>query len=124
MILDPFDPNNLVFIDNREWRIYGDDNASRSANEASIKDLLSQIQQKEHLESIRTILIGVNETDAHMKTRLEAFKTNSNLDEYISMGDATKGKLAKLAKFVSQSVSSQSQALGTGGPSKPIDFTF
>lgn len=25
---DPFDPNLIVFIDNREWRIYGDDNAA------------------------------------------------------------------------------------------------
>jgi hypothetical protein len=36
----------------------------------------------------------------------------------------TPGKLAKLAQFVSQSISSTSAALGTGKGSKPISFAF
>jgi hypothetical protein len=36
------------------------------------------------------------------------------------MGNVTPGKLAKLAQFVSKSISSQSQALGTGGASQPV----
>jgi hypothetical protein len=59
-----------------------------------------------------------------MKSYLENFRINAGLDEYISIGDATAGKLAKLAQFVSQSVSSQSQALGTGGASQPVSFKF
>ena len=46
------------------------------------------------------------------------------ISQYIDAGAATKGKLAKLADFVSQSVSSQSQALGTGGPSQNISATI
>jgi hypothetical protein len=36
----------------------------------------------------------------------------------------TEGKLAKLAGYISQSVSSTSQALGTGGPSQNIAATI
>ena len=43
---------------------------------------------------------------------------------HIDVGDATPRKLAKLAAFVSQSISSQSQALGTGGPSQNIAATI
>jgi hypothetical protein len=41
----------------------------------------------------------------------------------IPSGDVTKGSLAKIAAFVSQSISSQSQSIGTGGPSQSIAAT-
>jgi hypothetical protein len=59
-----------------------------------------------------------------LKSYLDAFKRDAALDEYISAGDATAARLAKLAAFVSQSISSQSQALGTGGPSQAISATI
>ena len=103
----------------------GDDNSSDPKNTPkAIKDLIAKIRREEKLESLRTILIGVNDTDAYMKGKLQQFKDEAGLDEYISVGDATKGKLAKLAQFVSRSTSSTSQALGTGGPSQPVSFTF
>ena len=34
------------------------------------------------------------------------------------------GKLAKLAQWVSASISSTSQALGSGGPSQSVSFTI
>ena len=102
----------------------GDDNASKYTTPADIKKTISDIRREEKLESIRTILIGVNDIDSHFKQRLETFKNEAELDEYVSVGDVTQGKLAKLAQFVSQSVSSTSQALGTGAPSQPIDFKF
>ena len=42
----------------------------------------------------------------------------------MDIGDATPGKLAKLANFVSESVSSQSQALGSGAPSETLNLTI
>jgi len=104
----------------------GDDNASDNGknNPKAIKDLIAKIRREEKLESIRTILIGINDMDPYMKNKLEEFKRDANLDEYVSVGQATKGKLAKLAQFVSRSTSSTSQALGTGGPSQPVSFTF
>lgn len=103
----------------------GDENASDPNHTMSdIKNIIARLSSENVFESIRTILVGVNDTDSHMKTALDRFKAEAGLDEYISIGDATPGKLAKLAQFVSQSVSSQSQALGTGGASQPISFTF
>lgn len=103
----------------------GDENASDPNHSASdVKAMIDRIKQETVLESVRTILIGVNDSDPNMKRCLDDFKNEAGLDEYISMGDVTAGKLAKLAQFVSQSVSSQSQSLGTGGPSQPLSFTF
>ena len=104
----------------------GDDNASvKAANKPEkIKEVLDKIRNEEILESVRVILIGINDTEAYMKQRLDDFMKKGGLSEYVSVGDATKGKLAKLAQFVSQSTSSQSQALGSGGVSQPVDFTF
>jgi uncharacterized protein YegL len=102
----------------------GDNNASMNITTANIKEMIQKIKTEEILESIRTILIGINDTDAHFKARLEAFVKEAGLDEYISVGEVSAGKLAKLAQFVSRSTSSQAQAKGTGGPSQPISLKF
>ena len=57
-----------------------------------------------------------------VKKALEAFPKDAYLSQFVDIGDATPGKLAKLANFVSESVSSQSQALGSGAPSQAINF--
>jgi len=103
----------------------GEENASTKITDpAEIKKAIDRIRVEGIVESLRTILIGVNDTDIRLKASLEEFRQKAGLDEYISIGDASSGKLAKLAQFVSQSVSSQSQALGTGGVSQPVSFTF
>jgi len=102
----------------------GEENASTKADPDMIKKTVERIRKENILESIRIILIGVNDKDSSFKTYLKNFKDEAGLDEYISIGDATPGKLAKLAQFVSQSVSSTSQALGSGGPSQPVAFKF
>lgn len=111
--------NSIVFVITD-----GDDNASRGIYPSTVKETVSDIRKKEVLESIRIILIGINDQDKHFQGRLESFRKEAALDEYISVGDVTEGKLAKLAQFISQSVSSQSQALGSGGPSQPVDYKF
>jgi hypothetical protein len=78
--------------------------------------------QGEHIESLVTVLIGINAT--YCKQYLESFQVNAGLDQYLDVADTNPGKLAKLAAFVSQSISSQSQALGTGGPSQQIAATI
>jgi uncharacterized protein YegL len=103
----------------------GEENASDPNHSAAdIKQMIDRIKMENVLESVRTILIGVNDTDPRMKACLDSFKNDAGIDEYISMGDVTAGKLAKLAQFVSQSVSSQSQSLGSGTGSVPLSFTF
>ncbi|MDD4931772.1 MAG: VWA domain-containing protein [Candidatus Colwellbacteria bacterium] len=99
----------------------GAENAS-STTAAMVKEEAKKAVKGEHIESIISILIAVN---AKEYTReLKAFKDEAGMDQYIDIGDATSGKLAKLAAFVSQSISSQSQSLGTGGPSQSIAATI
>lgn len=107
-----FGVNAIVFVVTD-----GGENAS-VASMKMVKDEAAQAVRSESLESLVSILIGVNASS--YSTELARFQKEAGLSSYIDAGDATKGKLAKLANFVSQSVSSQSQALGTGGPSQQI----
>jgi len=109
---DDFLANGIVFIITD-----GMDNHS-TATPAMIKQEIKKARHNEDLESLVTVLIGVNAQDCSQW--LQEFKQEADLDQYIDVGEATRGKLAKLAAFISQSVSSQSQALGTGGPSQNI----
>jgi uncharacterized protein YegL len=108
--------NGIVFVITD-----GDDNRS-SATPRMIKEKITEATKGEKLESLVTVLIGINA--AQYQRELERFRQDAGIDQYIDAGEATKGKLAKLAAFVSQSVSSQSQALGTGGPSQNIAPTI
>jgi hypothetical protein len=76
----------------------------------------------EFVESMRSILIAVNSKDCARE--LADFNKQVGFDQYIEIENADKKTLLKLADFVSQSISSQSQALGSGGPSKAITPTF
>ena len=98
----------------------GEDNSS-AMTPAQIQSEIKRAHQKEEIESLIGIVVGINASSCQYS--LEHFCKESGL-KYIDAGDVTKGKLAKLAEFVSQSVSSQSQALGTGGPSKAISATI
>jgi uncharacterized protein YegL len=102
----------------------GEENDSAKCdNPREIKKVIDRIRSEKIMDSFRTILIGVNDSDKSLRAKLDAFKTEAGIDEYISIGDATPSKLAKLGQFVSQSISSQSQSL-MGLPSKPITLTF
>lgn len=103
----------------------GVENSSNKYNRASdIKDALKRIRRDESLESIRAILIGINDDDSSIRTFLDEFHKDAGFDEYISLGQVSANKLAKLANWISKSVSSQSQSLGSGGPSQPINFAL
>lgn len=99
----------------------GGDNAS-VATPSMIQDQVATVLRSEELESLHTILIGVNADVC--RAELEQFVNQAQLDQYTDSGDASKGNLAKLADFVSQSISSQSQSLGTGGASQNISATI
>jgi uncharacterized protein YegL len=99
----------------------GFENAS-TTTPAMVKALKKKAISGEQLESFIGILIGVNA--AQYAQVLATFKDEAGLDKYIDVKDVNPQELAKLAAFVSQSVSSQSQALGTGGPSQSIAATI
>lgn len=88
----------------------------------SVKQALDRARQSESLESIVTILVGINVTDPSVSQYLNAFKTEAGFDQYVEAKDASPKTFAKLAGFISKSVSSQSQSLGTGAASQPITF--
>lgn len=104
--------NGIVFVITD-----GYDNQS-TTTPAMIAEKIASVGQDEKLESLVTVLVGINATQ--YQSQLNDFKDKAGFDQYIDAGEATKGKLAKLADFVSQSVSSTSQALGTGGASTAI----
>lgn len=106
-------PNNVINIAITD----GADNAS-TMNVGAVKKAIADLVKSEDTESCVNILVGVNDTSC--QSYLDKFKNEGGFDNYIPTGDVTPTKLAKLANFISQSISSQSQSLGTGGPSKTI----
>ncbi len=61
-------------------------------------------------------------SNGSIKQYLDDFRTEAEFTQYVPINEADQSSLAKLAEFVSKSISSQSQALGTGGAS--IQLTF
>ena len=103
----------------------GQNNAGNIYDASVIKTALENARKSENLESITLILVGVTNDDNNLDTYLQKFVNDAGITQYVSIGKATPGKLAKLAAFVSQSISSTSAALGSGAPSQPINsFKF
>lgn len=109
-----FSVNGIVFVVTD-----GDDNNSVQTPAAVAAEIKRGVQN-EWLESLNVVLIGVNAT--RYEKYLTKFTKDAQLTQYVDVGDATPARLAKLADFVSRSISSQSQALGTGGPSQALTF--
>lgn len=101
----------------------GGENAS-VATMKMVKEELKKSVTGEVMESHLSVLIGIDTGGGYAQTALQRFQTEAGMDKFIWAGEATTGKLAKLADFVSQSISSTSQALGTGGPSQNISATI
>jgi len=99
----------------------GGDNVS-TATMTSCKTALQNAVRGENLESLVSILVGVNVKDTYVSGALGQFNTDSGFSQYIELDNAKESTLAKLAAFVSKSISSQSQSLGSGGPSKSLTF--
>lgn len=108
--------NGIVFIITD-----GGENASSTAM-STVADEQRKAISNESLESLITILVGINAQ--HYQAELERFQREAGITQYVDAGDATPQNLAKLAAFVSRSISSQSQAMGTGGPSQNISATI
>jgi uncharacterized protein YegL len=103
----------------------GMNNRSKTTPNMIKEKILNGIHNEE-IESLITILIGVNNPNVpwsnDVDRALAEFKTEAGIDEFIVAGDATKETLSKLANYVSESISSQSQSLGSGGPSQILSF--
>lgn len=110
--------NGIVFIITD-----GDDNSSMYPP-SKIQEAIRDIKHDEVMDSFLSILIGVNvDPSSGLSGYLDDFKNEANIDQYISMGEVTPSKLAKLGGFISKSISSQSQSLGTG-TSASVSLSF
>jgi uncharacterized protein YegL len=99
----------------------GDENSSRIGTPKKILNRIEAIRKNEKIESIKVILIGIGDEN-YVKPYLNQFQKNAHIDQFLWIGEATSGKLAKMAGFVSQSISSTSKNLGTGAASQDITF--
>ena len=99
----------------------GMDNASK-LSARRVKAAFAEAIQSEALESIVSILIGVNVNDLQVSRYLKAFHVDAGFTQYVELDNADARTLARLAEFVSRSISAQSQALGTGGASQQLVF--
>lgn len=107
--------NGIVFV-----LTDGEDNASKCGkNDVALA--LKKCITSEAMESLVSVLVGVN-SNGYLDQYLKTLATDVGFTQYVPLGDANSKNLAKLADFVSKSISSQSQALGTGGPSQSITF--
>ncbi len=89
----------------------GYENASQM-DSREVKKEIEKTKNCEELESFLSILIGINADE--YKDELKKVEKELSLDKFIDAGEASKKNLAQLADFVSQSISSQSLALGKG----------
>jgi len=100
----------------------GEDNRS-TITRKMVAEAISAARRSEDLESIMPILIGVGPggaDSAHLNTYLQTLKDEVGFGSYEFVDRTDEKKLAKLAGFISKSVSSTSQALGSGGPSQVL----
>lgn len=91
----------------------GDDNSS-TATLNTLGKLIQKVRREESLQSLNVLVVGVNVTDPVITQCLDNLKTVTGADQYIELGDASAKTLAKLAQFVSKSISSVSQSLASG----------
>jgi len=88
-------------------------------------DIAAQVQRaikQECLETLITVLVGVDTRNAGVSAHLQLFKDEAQLSQFVDVADASAANLAKLGQFVSHSISLQSQALNTGAGVPSLSF--
>lgn len=104
-----FDVNGIVIVITD-----GMDNSSTFSIK-SVQESLINIIKLETMESLVSILVGVGtKSDRNVSNVLDSFHKTAGFNQFVEVSDASAKTLAKLAEFVSQSISVQSQSLGTG----------
>jgi len=114
-----FQANSVCFV-----LTDGMDNQSKSS-EKDVGKALKNAMRAEALESQVTVLIGVGtKADPMVSQYLDKFKNGAGLTQFVEVEKTDAKTLAKLAEFVSKSISAQSQSLGTGTGSTPISLNI
>lgn len=116
LIDQDYNANGIVFI------ITDGMNNAGKLEARHVKKALAETVKGEKLESVISILITVNVQDSQAKQELDEFHQEVGFTQVVNLDDATEKTLAKLAAFVSRSISSQSKSLGSGAASQPLTF--
>jgi hypothetical protein len=111
-----FEVNGVIFVITD-----GYDNASTLTSK-DVAAAVSEAVQSESLQSVLTVLVGVNVSNAACSRELMAFSANAGFDQYIEIAKADAKTLARLAVFASRSISQASTALGGGTPIRSLSF--
>lgn len=99
----------------------GEDNSSQMTA-GSVRDAILDAVRSEYIESVLTVLVGVNVKEPRLAQSLLSFSTSAGFDHYLELDDADASTLARLADFLSRSIQAQSQVLGSGGASQVLTF--
>jgi len=115
--------NSQQFVSNGIiiWLTDGCDYGS-ALKQNSVAQSLSKAIASEELESMLTIMIGVNMGDSGVKQKLQDFVTEVGISQFEDAGTMTEATMKKILGFVSKSIISQSKSVGSGGPSKSLTF--
>jgi hypothetical protein len=111
--------NSGKFYSSRSGQSYYPDKSVYQDHLKAVKEALKKPLKQEAMESYLSILIGVN-CGAEKEVLLDFHKEAGFTQDFLALEDATPGTISKIGKFISESVSSQSQARGTGGASQSI----
>lgn len=111
-------------------------NASDGSDNHYLLEAFQKIREEEKLESFAPYLIAVGVSEAHKRAALEKLAEDCKFTPvphpdkdkrdkgetvpFVDVTDVSTAGLARLAQWVSESLSETSKALGSGGPSKPI----
>lgn len=92
-----------------------------------VKNSQKRIVSGEYVESMLSVLIGINVDPNNIQgsdigRELQRLKDDAELSQFVAIQDTSKKTLAKLANFVSRSISSQSKSLGSKAPSQSLQF--
>lgn len=104
-----FSANAIVFVITD-----GCDNASKLSAK-KVKETLTRALTSEALESVVSVLVGVNVKEQAVSAHLKRFHAEAGFTQYVELERADSATLAALAGFVSRSINAQSRSLGTGG---------
>lgn len=94
-----------------------------TATPSTIKAILDDAVGEGKLESLVSILVGVNTADAGVAQGLKSLADQLEI-EFVDIANANATSLAKLAQFISKSISSQSKALNSGQSAQVQSLNF
>lgn len=95
----------------------GCENRSRIGTTAKIQAAINKAYADEYLDSLKGIIISLG---SYSQAEIDRISKDMGFEQAVSLANTSPESLAKVANFVSRSISSSSQALATGGTSQNL----